>query len=425
MQRIGELVGLGADQRRLRDVHGAVERVLVDVAVDLGCVAAQHLEQRSHKGAAATHGVLEKAALALVDAHGGAALQAGMRIGGIDAQLVHGVSRLVDDAVDVGDAIVLVDVCRDARVTHGKALAKRVLGKGKRGVVQVQADELHKVEAHGALGGLGHAGVQKVGSGLLTALADGVHERHDRRLDLIAKRVEALGGKAAFVLVEPNIVWVALGIHELGLMLELADDLVHIGLKARPVIGRLGLVPHGVCLAGEPGPGLGLLGGDDACLALVAAEHADLVKQLRVVDLAAGDGLACQRVHEFDRLFAGQELMVLAGKGAHGVGAGRGAVSGGDGRAVKLGNLEQILAGPQFALELAELLDGLIDLHAPGRLVRCSLGLLILVLFHTYILDLAGRAPRVGARPVCTATSLVPSANKTERGDRPTQCAIL
>ena len=383
MQRVGELVGFGADQRRLRNVHGAVERVLVHVAVDLGRVTAQYLQQRSHKGAAAAHGVLKEAALALVDAHGSAALQARARISRIDAQLVHGMSRLVDDAVDVGDAVVFVDVRRDARITHGKALAKRVLSKGKRGVVQVQADELHKVEAHGALGSLGHAGVQKVGSWLLAALADGVHERNDRGLDLIAKRVEALGGKATLVLVEPNIVWVALGVHELGLMLKLGDDSIHIGLKARPVIGRLGLVPHGVGLAGEPGPGLGLLGGNGTGLALVAAEHTDLVEQLRVVDLASGDGLACQRAHKFDRLFAGQQLVMLAGKGAHGIGAGRGAVGGGNGRAIELGNLEQVLAGPQFALELAEFFDGLIDLHAFGCLARCGLGLLIEFLSHT------------------------------------------
>ena len=227
-----------------------------------------------------------------MDAHGGAALQARARIGGIDAQLVHGVPRLVDDAVDVGDAVVLVDVRRDARIAHGKALAKRMLGKGKRGVVQVQADKLHKVEAHGALGSLGHVGVQKVGSRLLAALADGVHERHDRGLDLVAKRVEALGGKAALVLVEPNVVWIALGVHELGLMLKLGDDSIHIGLKARPVVGCLGLVPHGVRLAGEPGPGLGFFGGDGTGLTLIAAEHTDLVEQLRVVDFAAGDGLA-------------------------------------------------------------------------------------------------------------------------------------
>ena len=269
-----------------------------------------------------------------------------------------------------------------------------MLGKGECGVVQVKADELHQVKAHGALGGLGHMRVQKVGSGLLSALADGVHERHDRRLDLIAKRIEALGGKAALVLVEPNIVWVALWVHELGLMLKLGDDSIHIGLKARPVIGRLGFVPHGIGLAGEPGPGLGLLGGDDACLALVTAEHADLVEQLRVVDLAAGDGLACQRAYELNGLLAGQQFVMFTGKGAHGIGARCGAVGGGNGRAVKLGNLEQVLAGPQLALELAEFFDGLIDLHAFGRLARCGLGLLIVLLPHT--LSLISRAERHG-----------------------------
>ena len=78
----------------------------------------------------------------------------------------------------------------------------------------------------------------------------------------------------------------------MGLMLKLGDDPIHIGLKARPVIGRLGLVPYGIGLAGEPSPGLGLLGGDDACLALVATEHTDLVEQLRVVYMSACNRLA-------------------------------------------------------------------------------------------------------------------------------------
>lgn len=51
--------------------------------------------------------------------------------------------------------------------------------------------------------------------------------------------------------------------------------------------------------------------------------------------------------------------MVLAGKGAHGVGTGGGTVGGSNGRAVKLGNLEQVLASPQLALELAEFLTAL------------------------------------------------------------------
>lgn len=138
-------------------------------------------------------------------------------------------------------------------------------------------------------------------------------------------------------------------------------------------------MPHGVGLAGEPGPGLGFLGGDDACLALVAVEYANLVEQLRVVDLATGDGLACQRAYELNGLLTGQQLVMLAGKRAHSIGARRSAVGGSNGRAVKLGNLEQVLAGPQLALELAEFFDGLIDFMPLG--VLSAAGLAILSLF--------------------------------------------
>lgn len=138
-------------------------------------------------------------------------------------------------------------------------------------------------------------------------------------------------------------------------------------------------MPHGVGLAGEPGPGLGFLGGDDACLALVAVEYANLVEQLRVVDLATGDGLACQRAYELNGLLTGQQLVMLAGKRAHSIGARRSAVGGSNGHAVKLGNLEQVLAGPQLALELAEFFDGLIDFMPLG--VLSAAGLAILSLF--------------------------------------------
>ena len=155
-------------------------------------------------------------------------------------------------------------------------------------------------------------------------------------------------------------------------------------------------MPHGVGLAGEPGPGLGLLGRNNACLALVAAEHANLVEQLRVVDLFARDRLTRERVHELNGLFAGQELVVFAGKGPHSIGAGRGAVGGGNRRAIELGNLEQVLAGPQFAFELAEFFDGLIDLDAVGRLARCGLGFLIVLLSHTVsLISQAERRRRV------------------------------
>ena len=138
-------------------------------------------------------------------------------------------------------------------------------------------------------------------------------------------------------------------------------------------------MPHGIGLAGEPGPGLGLLGGDGARLALVAAEYANLVEQLRVVDLAAGDGLACERAHELNGLFAGQEFVMFAGKGAHGIGARCGAVGGGNGRAVKLGNLEQVLAVHSLPSSLRSFLTALSTFMPLG--VLSAAGLTILSLF--------------------------------------------
>lgn len=88
---------------------------------------------------------------------------------------------------------------------------------------------------------------------------------------------------------------------------------------------------------------------------------------------------------------------MFAGKGAHSIGAGRGSVGGGNRRAIELGNLEQVLAGPQFAFELAELLDGLIDfssLDALGSLCHGGLGLLIEFLSHT--VSLISQAERHG-----------------------------
>ena len=112
--------------------------------------------------------------------------------------------------------------------------------------------------------------------------------------------------------------------------------------------------------------------------------------------------------------------MVLAGKGAHGVGTGGGTVGRSNGRAVKLGNLEQVLAGPQLALELAEFFDGLIDssnLDAFGQsLPRCGLGLLIEFLSHTISLISRGRAPQAGR--TASLHSYLPCTQHEQNGTR-------
>ena len=73
---------------------------------------------------------------------------------------------------------------------------------------------------------------------------------------------------------------------------------------------------------------------------------------------------------------------MLASERAHGIGTGGGTVGGGDGRAVKLGNLEQVLASPKLALERAQLLDALLGFDALGSFCHGGLGLLIELLSH-------------------------------------------
>ena len=124
VQRVGELIGLDANGRGLRDVHGAVQVVFGHAAVDGGHAAAQDLQQRAHERPAAAHGVLAEARLALVDAHGCAARQAGVGVCRVDAQLVHGVARLVDDRVHVRYEVVLIYMRGDARVAHREALGE-------------------------------------------------------------------------------------------------------------------------------------------------------------------------------------------------------------------------------------------------------------------------------------------------------------
>ena len=90
---------------------------------------------------------------------------------------------------------------------------------------------------------------------------------------------------------------------------------------------------------------------------------------------------------------------MFAGKGAHGVGTGGSAVGRSNRRSIELGNLEQVLAGPQFAFELAELFDGLVDfsgLDALGSLCHGGLGLLIEFLSHAVsLISQAERRRRV------------------------------
>ena len=312
MERVRELVGFGADERRCGDVDRTVQLILAHAAIDLGYMLAQQGEQRRHKRTAAARSVLEEAALALVNAKRGTALQARVRVRGVDAQLIGRVPRFVDDGVHVGEQVVLVNVGGYAGVAHGEALREGVFGEGEAGVREIEAHELHEVEGHRALDGVGDVCGEERRVGLLAAFADGMYERDDGFAHSLEESVVGGSVHAAFVLVEPHVVGVARGVHVAGVALEGLDDAVHVGLEALPVVGALRLVPDGVGLAGEAAPRLDFLGGQ-------------------------GDGFA-----------------LVAGERAHRVAACGRSVLGRDGCAVELGDLHEVLAGPELGLERAK-----------------------------------------------------------------------
>ena len=189
--------------------------------------------------------------------------------------------------------------------------------------------------------------------GLRAALADRVDERHHGLAHGVEEVVAGAGVHAALVLVEPHVVGVARGVHIAGVALERLDDAVHVGLKARPVVGVLRLVPHGVGLAGQAAPRLDLLGWQRAGLALVAGEGAHLRRDLRVGELAGGHG-GLELGDERAGVLTGKELVMLAGKRAHRIAARGRPVLGRDGGAVEHGDLHKVLAGPELGLERAK-----------------------------------------------------------------------
>ena len=187
---------------------------------------------------------------------------------------------------------------------------------------------------------------------LLATLANLVHERNHGIFDLGTEGIEGRRGKAALMLVEPDVIRIGLGIHKRCLVLEGIDDAVDVGLEACPVVSDLCLVPDGLRLAGQARPSLGFFGGDSQRFVLIAREDTCLGAKLLVFNVAGFYSVE-QVLHLFDGGVLGEQLVVFARERAHRLGAGGGAVLGRDGGAIELGDLHQVAAAPKLALKLA------------------------------------------------------------------------
>ena len=352
VERVGELVGLGADEARLGAVHGEVELVGAHPIEAAREMLAQRGEQHRREGLAAADVVLEEAALTLVDTARDAAVQHGVVVGRVDVLLVHGVAALVQHRVDVADDVVLVDVRGDVGVAAADGVGEGVLGLGQGERVHVQALDHHELAGERHLGVVVEMPLDAGAARLPALLLHGGHERHHAVLHLREKLVvEGLGG-AALVFVEQGLVGVLVGLAQQRHLAAGGHEAVEVGLEGLPVVGVLGAHPRLLGLAGEAREAGRHLGRDVDLVGAVAGQHAHLGRTGRI-ELArrGGCGEALEQLAGGDAADELVRLLLERGQrlGACGACAGRVA-----GLAREHDRGRRVAVGKQVRLQLVE-----------------------------------------------------------------------
>ena len=191
MQTIGQLVGLGADEAGLHLIDGTVEllrrymaQLLREEFLHLGV-------DDPHEGAGPADEVLVEPGLALMDAHGDAAGQAGVLQVVPDAQLIQGMAALVEDGVHGGRHIVQVVVGGDADVLVVELQRKGVLRLPQPAVAAVDAHDLHEIVGKSLLP-VGRVLQMQEAVVDLRLLPDGPDQRHDTLPQRVEEGVQLL-----------------------------------------------------------------------------------------------------------------------------------------------------------------------------------------------------------------------------------------
>ena len=205
MEAVGQLIGLDADEAGLGFVDRAVELLRADAA-QLPGEERLHLGiDRLHKGPRPADEVLVEPGLALVDAHGDAAREAGILQIVPDAQLIQGVAALMEDGVHGGRHVVLVVVGGDADVLIIEFQREGVLGLAQTAVTAVESHHLHQIVGKGFLLCRRVLLMQETVVDL-RLFADLPDERHKPVPQRLKKAVQLLHIHAALVLVQQSVI---------------------------------------------------------------------------------------------------------------------------------------------------------------------------------------------------------------------------
>ena len=394
VQGIGQLVGLGADEGGLGLVGGTVQVVGGDVFQLLGEELLHLREDQLDELQAPADEILIKPGLTLVDAHAGTAAQAGAVVLGVHAQIVQGMTALVDGGEDGEGGIVLVVMGGDSGVIGVEAQGEGVLALGDGAAVGVQADGVHQILGELLLALDGVALVQEggVGHGLF---GDGLDQGDDDLPQLGEEAVQRLHGQTLLKFVEQRIVGQLGGIVVAGELLVVGHDLLQNGSEGGEIVLLLGHTPDALGLVQQHVEGDVLVLGDAGQLLaalLLDLHHAAVV----CIQLAFMLG---QIGKKLPGVLGGSQVIDHLAQDRHGLAPAFGSAQGGGGGGIQAQCAHGVGVGGGGGLDLIEPGDGIVDIGIRHR--RCS----FVVVFGYYSTvcrsrQICCRIPRTGREEI-------------------------
>ena len=242
---IGKLVGLNSNQRGLGLVDGLVQLLRGHAGHLLGEDLLHYGQDQGCIGTAAAHHVLVKTTLALVQAHGHTALQKGVIVGRVAAQLIQGMAALVDHRVHGVSNPIGVIMSGQTHILGVKTGGEGMLCFRNAAVSGVDAQGLHQTIGKSALRLHLEVSPQE-GIIQLLGLADGLDHRHQLLPQGGKKLIQRGHGQALFVLIQQRVIGLNVRIIiARKLAVELHDLFQHRRKRSKIIIG-LGLLPHAV-----------------------------------------------------------------------------------------------------------------------------------------------------------------------------------
>ena len=144
VQGVGQLIGLRADQRRLRVVDFPIELLFRYSRELLRKDLPAGFQKRTGKRSAPADDILIKAALALMDAHGSPAVQAGVVEAVVSVHLIEGMAALMQHGIDRGQHRVFMIMRGNAQIPVVKTAGKGMLGCAEDTAFGVEPFQLHQ-----------------------------------------------------------------------------------------------------------------------------------------------------------------------------------------------------------------------------------------------------------------------------------------